>query len=68
MEKQYLGITDPAAIINGLAARIADVESQLAYQRETNATLLGENATLREETKRLQRDIDENAKARRLEL
>lgn len=68
MEKQYLPISDPAAIINALVAQLTDAQMQLEYARKTNEAMKMENATLRDETKRLQEDIAKNEKSRRLEL
>lgn len=68
MEKQYLPISDPAAIINALVAQLTDAQMQIEYARKTNEAMTLENTTLRDETKRLQEDIAKNERARRLEL
>jgi len=57
MEAQYLKIASPETVINALAARVADLENLLDYQRS-------ENKRLATDCDRLQKDIDANAAAR----
>lgn len=48
IEKQYLGLTDPAQVINALCEQLKTAEQTLDYQRDSNQTLIGEAATLRD--------------------